>query len=332
MISVITPMYNEESRIEESISVVTKQLEKLSEEWELIVVNDGSTDNSLEIVKKLSGNNKNIKVVSYSINRGRGKALRAGFEGARGDIIITIESDSSWGDDIILQMLDKLKENPDYDFVIASPHLADGGYKNVPFHRVFLSKFGNKLLAKAFFNKVTMSTGMTRCYKREVIKYLNLESDEKEIHLEILSKAIALGFLPVEVSARLEWKKGEKTKSKRKSSFKIKKLILSHLLFSFSELPWLLLGTLGYFFLSLGVAFGLIDFIDQQLFFYHSKNNKYIPLFNLNLIVLLIIVGIQILIFNFIANQNRQTQREIIRIQRDILKAKETEEKEKYSE
>ena len=69
-----------------------------------------------------------------------------------------------------------------------------GGVQNVPFHRLWISKLGNKMLRLAMPNRIYTSTGIFRAYRRKVLDSLELESDGKEIHLEILSKAIALGF------------------------------------------------------------------------------------------------------------------------------------------
>ena len=139
MISIITPMYNEELVIREVLKKLLDSLKGLNEEWELIVVNDGSTDNSLKIAEETAAENKNLKVVSYALNRGRGYALRAGFRNARGDIIVTTEADLSWGEDIIFRMISELKKEPEADIVIASPHMPGGGYRNVPFYRQDLS-------------------------------------------------------------------------------------------------------------------------------------------------------------------------------------------------
>jgi len=66
--------------------------------------------------------------------------------------------------------------------------------ENVPFRRLWISKLGNKVLRLAMPNRIYTSTGIFRAYRRKVLDSLELESDGKEIHLEILSKAIALGF------------------------------------------------------------------------------------------------------------------------------------------
>jgi len=314
-VSIIAPMYNEELVIVNSINRFVKILTQLEDSWELILVNDGSTDDTLKLATEEAKKYPNIKVLSYMPNRGRGKALRTGFAHAKGDLIITTESDSSWGEEIIIKLLAELKKN-EADIVIASPHCRGGGYKNVPFHRKFLSRVGNKILALAFGGNLTMTTGMTRGYKKEILNSLDLESDGKEIHLEIISKALSLGAKIVEIPAVLEWGKDKKGKPKRKSSFNVRKLIITHLLFSFNESPLLLVGTIGVGFLLVGSLIGA-----AMLYQYFIGTLEIIrPL--IIIMVVSLIIGMQVLLFYFIATQNKYVQKQLIRIQSNILKLK----------
>jgi len=73
-------------------------------------------------------------------------------------------------------------------------YMPGGGVKNVPLLRLWISKLGNKILRYTMPNRIYTSTGIFRAYRRKVLDSLELESDGKEIHLEILSKALALGY------------------------------------------------------------------------------------------------------------------------------------------
>ena len=234
-ISVVCPFYNEEAIIGSAIGNLLERLEaNLKDRWELIVVNDGSTDRSYEVVCEMSGKHPNLRVLSYRFNRGRGRALRTGIAQARGEIIVTTEADLSWGEDIVERLVAALDANPDADMVVASPHLPGGGYKNVPAKRVFLSRFGNHVIRMLMSDAASMNTGMTRAYRRASIRSLPLEEDRKEFHLEVILKAQALGYRIVEIPSLLEWKqyKHEGQRVTRKSSSKINKLMLTHSLFS----------------------------------------------------------------------------------------------------
>ncbi len=242
MISVVCPFYNEEAILEGSVRLMLANLEALPDSWELIVVNDGSLDGSLAIARRLEAEeNARLRVVSYPVNRGRGYAIRRGAAEARGDILVTTEIDSSWGDDIVARLAAAMASHSDADMIIASPHLPQGGYKNVPRRRVFLSSWGNHLIRSGLTYGITMYTGMTRAYRRDKFLLLPLDEEGKEMHLEIVHKALAFGYRIYEIPAILEWRHNKfmKTPGKaRKSSSKVNRLIRTHALFSMLAAPF----------------------------------------------------------------------------------------------
>ena len=112
-LSVVCPFYNEEQILDEAIGTLLARLEKMDVTWELIVVNDGSTDRSSEIATEFSCKSANLRALSYRFNRGRGHALRTGISQARGNVIVTTEIDLSWGEDIVERLYEAAIENPD---------------------------------------------------------------------------------------------------------------------------------------------------------------------------------------------------------------------------
>ncbi len=103
---------------------------QFADRFELILVNDGSRDGSLErIVGFLSSHPQasQVRVLTYQINQGRGRALKTGIDAASAPIIVTTEVDCSWGDDIVFRLHAELAAHPEVDFVIASPHRPGGG-------------------------------------------------------------------------------------------------------------------------------------------------------------------------------------------------------------
>jgi dolichol-phosphate mannosyltransferase len=317
-ISLVTPMYNEEARVEGAMYGLKAQLSKIGLPFEIILINDGSTDRSFEIAKTLSVRIPELKVVGYKNNAGRGKAMRVGFSYATGDLVVTTESDSSWGEDIIIRLVDALMKNPEVDFVIASPHLKGGGYRNVPKYRVLISEIGNIILRLTFFGKTTMATGMTRCYRKKILDTVLLESNQKEIHLEILSKLLSLGYTFIEIPAVLSWKKDSKG-NKRKSNFKIIKLVWSHLLFSFNEKPAIFIGSTGLISLILGVIAIFINIYGHILYEYSEKLIPFEAFPSATLITLLLLLGFQLILFTFLATQNRKNYSELIKVQSLLL-------------
>lgn len=263
MISVICPFFNESAIIEGAIKHMLEQLERLPEDWELICVNDGSTDGSLALAEPLMAGSPRLRVIGYPNNQGRGYALRTGIQSARGDIVVTTEIDCSWGDDIVQRIAQVLHDDATVDMVIASPNLPGGGYRNVPALRVLVSRVGNSILQAGQSSRLTMYTGMTRGYRRDKFLQLPLDEKEKEFHLEVARKAQAFGFAIVEIPALLEWKDhkfADAASGKRTSKHHLPKLMKTHLLFSLAAAPYryifplgLLVGALALVFLVWGV-------------------------------------------------------------------------------
>jgi hypothetical protein len=154
-------------------------------------------------------------------------------------VIVTTEIDLSWGEDIVPRLYAAMRERPELDVIVASPNLPGGGYRKVPTKRVWISRFGNRVIRACMSNAMTMNTGMTRAYRREAIQALPLEEDGKEFHLEVILKARALGYRMDEIPCYLAWKehRQEGKKVQRKSSSKVNKLIVSHTLFSIFANP-----------------------------------------------------------------------------------------------
>jgi len=290
VVSIVCPFFNEEAILSNAILHLLDFLTSLKTSWEVIVVNDGSLDNSVEIAREFAQRDGRLRVLSYERNRGRGYALRTGIQHARGDYVITTEIDLSWGDDIVHRIYDALAARADVDMVVASPHLEGGGYRNVPAHRVLLSKLGNIVLRLGIPQAPSMNTGMTRGYRRQAIERLALYEDGKEFHLEVVVKALAAGLNISEVPAVLEWKDHKLASAgakKRKSSSKVRRLVKSHLLFGVFAAPirylwalsgvWLALAMTSFFYAAYrfcvaepyayGILGCLISFVLSLLFF-----------------------------------------------------------------
>ena len=304
-ISVVVPMFNEEDNAKNTLDRITQALDSIPKRWELIVIDDGSTDKTKKVVEDYSRLNRWVKLVSHPINQGRGKALKVGFANAQGKIICTTDADLSYDEKHILQMIEVLDRNPDVDLVVGSPYAQGGKTEGVPLLRLLLSRWGNKILGFAMKRGLCTVTGVLRAYRKDCISSLELESDGKEIHLEILSKALAMGYKAKELPATL------KARTKGKSKFKFKATAVSHLIFSFFEKPIILFGAIGLFMLFLGFLGGTyVIYLWQK-----GTLNPNRPL--MTLIVLLIVAGIQVLLFGFLGTQLAHLRREIYKIQRE---------------
>lgn len=300
-------MFNEAENAESALKRVEEALGSFKGSYEIIAVNDGSSDNTLEILNKLAEQDGKLRVVSHPRNIGRGMALRKGFQESLGEMVVSIDADLSYNPRYILGFVETLKAEPDIDFVLASPYMPGGGVRNVRLYRLWISRLGNRILRFAMPNRIYTSTGIFRAYRKKVLDSLEMESDGKEIHLEILSKALALGFRVKEVPAVLS------SRRRGTSKFKFKKTALSHLVFSVFEKPMIIFGFIGLLTLTIGFLIGI--YIAYLRFSGGLTAGR--PLITFAL--LLILGGIQILSFGFIALQIVSLRREILRIQKENL-------------
>ena len=303
-VSVVVPMFNEEENVEATVERLKGALEPLKCAYEIVLVNDGSTDSTHAVAQAVSEREPNVSFVSYPTNRGRGKAMRTGFARASGDLVCTTEADLSWGQDIIVRMVTELRRSPDADIVVASPHMPGGAYEDVPWLRTVASGIGNQILRMALSPSLTMMTGMTRAYRRHVLESMELESDGKEIHVEIISKALALGYLVREIPATLRWR------TRGKSKFRFRRTASTHLVLTFLERPMMLFGALGFLMLLIGFVLG----VDIVVLRFTGSLTAGRPL--ITLVALLVIGGIQVLSFGLIGTQIAALRRESVKIQR----------------
>ena len=332
-LSVIIPMYNEEEIIAGTIEAVIKELESINADesappvgggfrrsgrmtenpdesisrkikWELILVNDGSVDGTLQACEKISQGDARIRIVNYSPNRGRGYALRRGFAAVRGEMVISIDADLTYSPDHITRIWNELNSSG-MDVVLGSVYMKGGRAINVPLKRLLISRLGNLVLGLTFPGKIKTITCVLRGYRREVLDSLELESDGKEVHLEILAKAISVGFRVKEIPAVLT------ARQKGKSKFRFKATSISHLLFSFYQKPMIIFGFSGFIMVLIGFILGII-FVIQR---YMGTLNPNRPIFIL--MILLILAGVQMLSFGFIATQIGIIKKEIYKIQKE---------------
>ncbi len=309
-LSVVVPMYNEAENVVATVTEISRVVDGLGVRAEIVCVDDGSTDSTLERLAELAKEHEILRIESHQRNFGRGKALRTGFATARGEIIVTLDADLTYSAEHIALLYRKLEAEPGVDVVVGSPYCRGGRTESVPPFRLLVSKLGNVVVGRALGGHVKTVTGILRGYRRHVIESLELESDGKEIHLEILSKALANGFNVCELPATLTFRRHGRSK------FRFRATSASHLLFSLSERPMMLFGAIGILFGMAGLALG-VYFI---YLWRRAQLNPERPL--MTLMVLLIVTGMQILILGFIGTQIVSLRKEIYKVQRENLSLK----------
>ena len=311
-LTIIAPMFNEEENVASTVQRIRETMESFDGTWELVMVNDGSTDGTLAAAQAEAEKDEHVRVVSYAVNRGRGCALRTGFAAAKCDIVVTTDFDLSYTPDHILKLYRALCDNEGADVVLGSAYMQGGAVEGVPFNRLFWSKQGNRVLSWSFGGQFKTITCVLRGYRRRVLDALDLQADGKEIHLEILSKVVALGYEVMEIPATLRWRK------KGVSKFKLRKTSASHLLFSVLERPMMMFGILGAAMLLVGTGVGIYllrEFI-VGLMDPSDPFNPERPL--MTVLVVLLLAGVQFLAFGFLAIQIVSLRRELYIVQRAL--------------
>ena len=118
-LSVVVPCYNEKDSLEEFYDSLTKKIKEEKISYELVMVDDGSVDDTLVKLTELSNKDKNVKVISFSRNFGKESAMLAGLEYAKGDYIAIMDADLQHTPEVLFNMYEKLISEPLYDVVCA---------------------------------------------------------------------------------------------------------------------------------------------------------------------------------------------------------------------
>ena len=192
-ISVVTPVFNEQENIAPLIGRIVEVMEGLGREFEVVAVDDGSSDRSLEVLEGLAKANVRVKVISFRRNSGQTAAIMAGIDYAGGDIIVLIDSDlqNDCGD--IPLLLAKLDEG----FDVVSGWRRER--KDAAVRRNFLSRVANRIIS--FISGVQLHDyGCTlKAYRADVLKGVRLYG---EMHRFIPIYAAWMGARVTEIPVR----------------------------------------------------------------------------------------------------------------------------------
>ncbi|MCB0582820.1 MAG: glycosyltransferase family 2 protein [Phaeodactylibacter sp.] len=244
LVSIVTPAYNESAIIEKNLQRLCAYLkgQEHSFRWELVIVDDGSTDGTGAVADRFAAEHKEVKVAHHIVNRNLGGALQTGFRIATGDYIVTLDIDLSYSELHIGQLLDRII-GTDADIVLASPYMQGGRHTNVPVFRLLLSRGVNRIMRAMSPQKIHTFTGMVRVYKKDFLRKLNLKSITYSINPEILYKAMILRARIEEIPAHLDWSGQQKTG--RASGMRIFSNILAGLMSGFIFRPYILFMSIG---------------------------------------------------------------------------------------
>lgn len=241
-ISVVIPVYNEEKGLEMLFQKLVPVMEGMARDYEIVLVDDGSTDASLDILRKHA--DEKIMVVELSRNYGQHAAVFAGFESSDGDIIITMDADLQNPPEEIPNLVKTMEEG---DFEVVGTIRKS---RKDTFFRKKASLVVNGMTRRITGIMLHDWGCMLRAYRRNVVEYM-VTCREHSTFIPALATTFAKRITEIEVS-HAERFAGE-------SKYSLAKLISLHfdLITSFSEFPLKLMLYLGFFLALGGVGFGI---------------------------------------------------------------------------
>jgi dolichol-phosphate mannosyltransferase len=229
-LSIVIPCCNEEDSIPQLVTRLFPVVGQLRRDRsvELVFVDDGSTDGTYQKLIEISARQPGIRIVQHPVNRGLGAALHTGFENAAGEVIVTTDSDGTYGFDEIPALLSCLE--PNIDLVTASPYHRQGGVENVPRYRIFLSR-GSSLIYQLIVDRhIATYTALFRAYKREVTRRVPFYSTGFLAGTELMVNAMLMGYRVAEYPTVLH------SRAAGASKAKIIRTIRAHLRFQWGVL------------------------------------------------------------------------------------------------
>ncbi len=193
-LSIFFPFWDEEENIAQVVKRAIKVAEKAAIKWEIIMVDDGSTDDTLKIAQKLAANDKRLRVVLLHPNRGYGAALRAGFEKARYGYVVFTDGDGQFNFSEVDKFIEKIKNS---DIVIGFRKKRNDRNLGKRLLLMNLLKIWDLLLFRFYFRDIDCGFKMFR--KSALEKLTPLRSEGAMITSEILAKAKKKGLKIEEV-------------------------------------------------------------------------------------------------------------------------------------
>ncbi|MGB9622196.1 MAG: glycosyltransferase family 2 protein [Thermosulfidibacteraceae bacterium] len=243
-ISIVIPVYNEEENIERVYNEIREVVEREKLNVEIILVNDGSTDNTEEILNRIAEKDKRVRVIHFRRNFGQTAAIMAGFEMAEGDIIITMDGDGQDDPNEIPRLLAKLEER--YDIV-------SGWRKNRKdnfIKRVLPSRIANWIISTVTGVKLHDYGCSLKAYRRSIIENLILYGEQ---HRFIPAIASEIGAKVTEIPVNHRPRIAGKSKYGLSRIFKvIMDLIVIKFFLDYKTKPMRLFGGLGFIISSIG--------------------------------------------------------------------------------
>lgn len=222
LVSIVLPAYNEAAVLEHSLTRVCNHMAGLERayRWEVVVINDGSTDETGGIAEAFARGRDNVRIFHHFTNFGLGQALRFAAGHCRGDYVLMLDVDLTYSESHIDHLLEHIRATR-AKIVLTSPYMKGGKVTNVPWLRKTLSVWGNRFLAASANANFSTLTSMVRVYDGRFLRSLNLRAMGMNVMPEILYKAKLLGARVEEIPAHLDWTGVQAAGGRRRSTVRL---------------------------------------------------------------------------------------------------------------
>jgi glycosyltransferase involved in cell wall biosynthesis len=287
-ISIIVPVYNELENLELFLKSLAEAMDTTGEEYEVILVDDGSTDGSGAYMETLPARDPRIKVIQFRRNFGQTAAMAAGFDHAGGDIFIPMDADMQNDPRDIPEILAKLRAG--YDVISCWRQKRRDKWLT----RQLPSKLANALIS--YISGVRLHDyGCTlKGYRREVVQHIRLYG---EMHRFIPVYASWAGAKVAEIPVRHHARLAGSSKYGLSRTFKVLlDLITVKMLGSYSTKPMYFFGGIGLLACASGLIFALWTLVDKFFGGIKAHNNPF-----LLLAIFLFLVGVQFVLMGLVA-------------------------------
>ena len=287
-ISVVVPLYNEEDNVQLLYEEIKGVLDTMAEQAEIVFVDDGSRDTTLAKLEVIQAGDDHVRVVSLRRNFGQTAAMTAGFDHARGGVIITMDGDLQNDPHDIPQLVGKLNEG--YDVVTGWRYDRQDPFLS----RKLPSQLANRLISRVTGVGLHDYGCTLKAFRREVIDNINLYG-EMHRFIPAIASGMGISFTEVKVNHRAR-RFGTSKYGISRTIRVVLDLITVKFMLSYATRPLHVFGTVGVVSSLLGVLIALVLTVQRQLYGVALANR---PL--LLLAVLLIFMGIQFITIGLLA-------------------------------
>lgn len=217
LVSVVIPSRNEEGNIVGTVNGIRKKFEEKHINFEIIVINDGSTDNTVSLIQKINRADSRVKCVDNPKPHGIGNAVRKGLEVYEGDYVIIAMADASDDPEDMIRYIEEVKKG--YDCCFGTRWQRGAKVENYPKIKYFLNRLANVVISLFFGIRYRDVTNAFKCYSRETINGIKpILSHHFNVTIELPLKAISRGYSYAVIGTN--WR----ARKKGKTSLKIKEM------------------------------------------------------------------------------------------------------------